>query len=84
MAQDVGHDFAKKWADAHEYGSSGPWLERAMDLHNNELGRTLHKENGFTLWHSSFKSISRQAVRDGRGYIISGNQLIPSGYSGEK
>ena len=42
MAQELGYDMAKKFADAHEYGQSGPSTE--MDLYNNEFGRNIGKK----------------------------------------
>lgn len=85
MAIDVGQDFAKKWADAHENGASGqPALEKEMDLFNNKVGRELAKSYPNTTLHSTFKKKSRQKVRDGKCKIISNNKLVKSSNYGEK
>lgn len=39
MAKDLGSAYAKRWGDAHEYGSSG--IDKEMDLYNNDKGRTI-------------------------------------------
>lgn len=41
-------------------------------------------ENGWTVFHGSFKDISKKAVRDGRALIISQGNLKRSGMYGEK
>jgi hypothetical protein len=85
MTIDVGATFAKQWSDAHENGTANnPALEKQMDLHNNAIGIQLGKDNPTTLLHSTFKSKSRDKVRNGSARIISGGKLVASGYAGEK
>ncbi|PEB39359.1 DUF6973 domain-containing protein [Bacillus pseudomycoides] len=43
MVRDVGPNWAKKWADAHETIAGQPAIEKQMDLFNNAVGRTLSK-----------------------------------------
>lgn len=51
MAKGIGPDMAKAFGDAHEISGSGlsgpgPNSERLMDLHNNQIGRTLQNDQG--------------------------------------
>lgn len=41
MKATIGEDLAKKFADAHEESPQNPPAEKAMDLHNNAMGRTI-------------------------------------------
>ena len=85
MTIDVGASFAKKWSDAHENGTpNNPALEKKMDLHNNAIGIKLGKDNPKTVSHSTFKTKSREKVRNGSARIISGSSLVKSGKTGEK
>lgn len=85
MAASLWEDFAKRCADAHELGDyMQDWKERLMDLMNNDLGRKLSKENGFTLLHGSFKSITKKAIGEGKGWIIRDNRLMRSDRKYEK
>lgn len=85
MAIDVGQEFAKKWSDAHEYGSEGqPLIERNMDLFNNAVGLQLAKDNPWTILHSTFISKSKEKCRNGELRIISNGVLVRSSSAGEK
>lgn len=85
MARDVGQSFAKRWSDAHENGAKNqPSIEKTMDLHNNSIGLALARENPNVIVHSTFKSKTKEAVRAGRGKIISNNKLVKSSSNGEK
>lgn len=85
MAIDVGQSFAKRWSDAHEYGTANnPVLERKMDLHNNSVGLQLAKDNPGTILHSTFKNKTREKVRNGTCRRIASNKLIRTDSSGEK
>ena len=85
MTIDVGADFAKKWSDAHEFGSTGqPAIERSMDIYNNSIGISLGKNNPTTLLQSSFASLTQAQVRAGRLKIISNGNLVWSNSVGEK
>ncbi|MCK4087715.1 hypothetical protein HCY58_11725 [Acinetobacter radioresistens] len=85
MTIDVGADFAKKWSDAHEYGSTGqPALERSMDLYNNSIGISLGKNNPTTALRSTFINLTQQQVRSGRLKVISNGGLVWSSSAGEK
>lgn len=85
MTLDVGPDFAKKWSDAHEFGSTGqPALERSMDIYNNSIGISLGKNNPTTLLQSSFANLTQAQVRAGRLKIISNGNLVWSNSVGEK
>lgn len=85
MSIDVGRDFAKKWSDAHEYGASNnPWIEKTMDLYNNSIGLALADENPNTIFHSTFKSKTRDAVRNGRCRRIVNGKLVETNADNEK
>lgn len=85
MTNDVGAEFAKKWSDAHEYGSSGqPALERSMDLYNNSIGINLGKNNPTVLLTSTFANLTQQQVRAGKMKVISNGKLVWSNSNGEK
>lgn len=85
MVIDVGYDFAKKWSDAHENGSSGqPYIEKEMDLHNNSIGLNLGLEYPNTISHSTFISKSKEKVRNGSAKRIVDGRLTSTNYNGEK
>lgn len=85
MTNDVGADFAKKWSDAHEYGTSGqPAIERSMDLYNNSIGINLGKNNPTVLLTSTFINLTQQQVRTGKMKVISNGKLVWSNSTGEK
>lgn len=82
--KNIGADFAKKWSDAHEKGSSGqPKIEYDMDIYNNSIGIQLGKQNA-TKTSSQLESIVQQSVRQGKMKIIRSNRLVSSNSSGEK
>lgn len=83
MAQRIGADEAKQFADAHESGSTVP-EETAMDLWNNTVGRALGAANP----GADVKELVKQACNTGQlrvlrtsgsGPVPSGTPLIPSG-----
>ena len=81
----IGESFAKRWSDAHEYGASNNNSnEMQMDLYNNAIGLALARENPYTVWHSTFKSKTREAVRNGRCRIIVNGNLTNSNSNNEK
>jgi hypothetical protein len=85
MTIDVGAAFAKKWSDAHEYGTTGqPLIERQMDLYNNQQGINLGVANPWTIWHSTFISKSRQKCRDGALKRIVNSKVVASSNACEK
>lgn len=86
MARDVGADFAKRWADAHEYGATTqPALEQQMDLYNNEIGRAyakVHTSKRLTIPYMA--DIVQKDVRNGKMKIIINKKLVKSSSAGEK
>lgn len=65
---------AKRWADAHETGAKNqPALEKSMDLHNNNIGRSLvsKKMSSKTLELESLKKVNNGSCRR-----ISGKSLV--------
>ncbi|MBJ8030946.1 hypothetical protein [Bacillus cereus group sp. N21] len=67
MVRDVGPNWAKKWADAHETRSGQPALEKEMDLFNNDVGRTLSKydssDNNTTIANNVKKYIDNRKFK---------------------
>ncbi len=61
MAVHIGADQAKEVGDLHENNNPNPPGERAMDLHNNAVGRGLGASN-----EAEAKSMSLAAANDGR------------------
>lgn len=84
MVKDVGADFAKKWSDAHEYGSKGqPKIEQTMDLYNNNIGINIAKSNKF-LSVPAMADFIQKEVRAGKMKIIVNGKLVSSNSDGEK
>lgn len=85
MTIDVGSEFTKKWSDAHEYGDSGAVKnEQTMDLYNNNIGIQLGIANPNTRLHSTFVSISKNSVRNGKCLILVKSNFNWSNSVGEK
>ena len=85
MVIDVGYDFAKKWSDAHEYGTpNNPALEKQMNLYNNGVGLRLGNLHPNTILHSSFIKKSMSRVDNGFGRVIVNGNLTWSDSSGKK
>lgn len=80
MVKRIGYAEAKKWADAHEDYPNNPELEKRMDLHNNNLGRSLYT---YTQNHNLADKI-RQAIRNGKGLRFGIRRarpaLVPTGW----
>lgn len=85
MVIDVGHDFAKKWSDAHENGATNqPSIEKSMDLHNNSIGLSLGKSYPNTISHSTFINKSKEKVNNGSCRRISNGKLVATNSTGQK
>lgn len=74
MVQKIGIREAKKWADAHEDFKGNPYLEKKMDLHNNQLGRSLNISSR----EDEVVSRVRKAIRNGKGLRIVSGKLVPT------
>eukprot|EP00775_Hariotina_reticulata_P001420 gene1420-1762_t len=84
MAIDVGQTFAKQWGDAHEAIPGNPALRKSMDLFNNAVGLQLARDNPWTIFHSTFISLTKAKCRAGALRIIVNNALVRSSSVGEK
>ena len=65
MTRGHGADLAKEFADAHESNPNNPADEKAMDLHNNEVGRQIALEHP-NATDEELAGYVMQALRDGR------------------
>lgn len=71
MARHEGQELAKEFATAHEESAGQPPEEKAMDLHNNEVGRDIAAKNPGAD-DSQLAELCMQAVLSGRTIVISG------------
>lgn len=73
-------EFSKKITDLHEVFAPNPPLEKLMDLHNNQIGRRVFKENReFSINAVSvFKKMMKEAVPISKAPEINkaGNHLV--------
>ncbi|HFI0632623.1 TPA: hypothetical protein ACGO4G_001195 [Streptococcus suis] len=76
LTQRIGAGRAKVWTDAHEEGVRDR-LDKAMDLHNNKLGRDIGSKygKGGVATNAMADEINR-AIRTGRGRRIVNNRLV--------
>ena len=79
LTQRIGASRAKVWTDAHEAYSSG--IDKQMDLHNNQLGRTIGKNYGSTNPGINVKNMADKMyseIKAGKGKVIKNNKLVSS------
>lgn len=79
LTQRIGASRAKVWTDAHEAYSSG--IDKQMDLHNNQLGRTIGKNYGSTNPGINVKNMADKIyseIKAGKGKVIKNNKLVSS------
>lgn len=79
MKQSIGVSAAEKWATAHEYNSSG--VDKAMDLHNNSIGRGINVSGQST---ANIVDSVKAKVRDGSCRRIINGSLVATDGSGMK
>ena len=86
MSQDVGIDFTKEWADAHENDTTivNPWHEKTMDLYNNRVGRILSTTVSYRLNIWEMTAITKKAVRSGKMITTDLEYFYYSNTNGEK
>lgn len=77
MKQAIGVSAAEQWATAHEYNSRG--TDRAMDLYNNRIGRSINV-SGRSL--SSIVSLVKYKVRYGSCRRVVNGALVPTDGTG--
>lgn len=70
MVKKIGKSWAEKWANAHEYTSSG--VDKEMDLRNNKIGRDSYVSGKSD---SQLSSIIVSKVNTGKMWRIIGGQL---------
>ena len=69
MTDKIGAEKAKKFADAHEQFPNNPANHMEMDLHNNELGRSIALEyagQGYDV----FSQKIQEAIRNGEAKVL--------------
>lgn len=76
LTQRIGVSRAKVWTDAHEQGVTDK-LDKAMDLHNNKLGRDIGSKYGKSgqATNAMVEEIHR-AIKSGRGRRIQSRKLV--------
>lgn len=78
MTQRYGEEWTREFATAHERNPSSHHIPVGMDLHNNEVGRSIAQANPDAS-PEELATLVEQAVKDGRMVIIDGNDtLVPS------
>lgn len=72
LARKFGEDWTKRFTIAHEALPENPATREAMDLYNNEAGRTIALENP-NADENELSELLRKAINDGKLIVI--NQL---------
>ncbi len=77
--QDVGEDFTRKFADAHEYGTPLEEIDTdlVMDIHNNEVGIEIGNNN-LDATPEELVNIIQKRMADGDMLILKGGKLVKS------
>lgn len=68
MTQEFGEDFAAEFATVHEKGDESERESQFMDLHNNEVGRRLGRDNRNAPSHIVIAEVL-QAMQNGELYV---------------
>ncbi|MFC6093685.1 DUF6973 domain-containing protein [Saccharothrix lopnurensis] len=78
MTQRYGEEWAREFATAHERNPSSHHIPVGMDLHNNEVGRSIAQANPDAS-PEQLANLVEQAVEDGKMVVIDKNDtLVPS------
>lgn len=78
MTRHFGQDFAQDYGNAHERVPLNTPNREAMDLHNNEVGRRIARDNPYVS-DAKMGDLIEQAVRDGKMVVMDSNgNLVPS------
>lgn len=78
MTQRYGEEWAREFATAHERNPSSNHIPVGMDLHNNEVGRSIAQANPDAS-PEQLANLVEQAVKDGKMVVIDKNDtLVPS------
>ncbi len=77
MTQRYGEEWARDFATAHERNPTSHHVPVAMDLHNNEVGRSIAKANPDAS-PEQMANLVEQAVKDGKMVVIDKNDTLVS------
>ena len=78
MVAHVGSNWARRWADAHEYGASrNGGADMKMDLKNNAIGRNFADRYG-----TRATSVLVPAIHEGRLVRVVNGELVPTDSTG--
>ncbi|NUT03391.1 MAG: hypothetical protein HOV76_07915 [Hamadaea sp.] len=69
LTQTYGEDWAERFTTAHETGPNNPGTREAMDLYNNEAGRTIALEHPDAT-PDQLADLVQQSVRDGQMVVV--------------
>lgn len=75
MTQQYGEEWAREFATAHERNPSSHHVPVAMDLHNNEVGRSIAQANPDAS-PEELATLVEQAVKDGEMVVIDENDTL--------
>jgi hypothetical protein len=81
IARETDLQWAKKWTDAHEDIIDNPWMSKEMDIHNNDMGIEILKNN---LQASPAIIIQSciELIKNGKLRIIKNNKIQPTTING--
>lgn len=77
MTQRYGEEWARDFATAHERNPTSHHVPVAMDLHNNEVGRSIARANPDAS-PEELANLVEQAVKDGKMVVIDKNDTLVS------
>jgi len=77
MTQQYGEEWAREFATAHERNPSSNHVPVGMDLHNNEVGRSIAQANPDAS-PEELATLVEQAVKDGSMVVIDENDTLVS------
>ena len=69
LTKQFGEDWTKRFTTAHEALPGNPATREAMDLYNNQVGRTIAVENP-SADENQLSNLVKQAIDDGKMIVI--------------